>query len=57
MCSVDKLRGQRAGGMFTMLPVPHEEERQPGVNSFAESAMFCKTICPIQIAAVSHPFY
>ena len=23
------------------MPVPSEEERQPGVNSFAESVMFC----------------
>ena len=41
----------------SLVPVPREEERQPGVNSFAESVMLCKTFCAIQIAAVSHPLY
>jgi len=31
----------------SLVPVPHEEERQSGVNSFAESAMFCKTFCAL----------
>ena len=38
------------------MPVPSEEERQPGVNSFAESVMFCvinrRPACAVRVTVL-----